>query len=132
MRVNWEKVEKLSSSISFCKVHALRQQISALEISNSRILKLLNEKERYNLDRKQSLGQRWVMVGVVVNTSLLTCWLGPTLVQLLCFNSWSSLVGSTLALQLRTNGGFWVVGRMLNRHMLADCNRVLFLNIKFS
>ena len=78
----------------------------------------------FNLrDSKQSLGQRCVMVGVVGNTSLLAFWhlsiIGPS------FNSWRIVVGQTLSLQLRTNSDFWVIAQ----HMLANCNRVIFLNI---
>ena len=39
--------------------------------------------DKINQNSKQSLGYRWVMVGVVGNTSLLACWhwpnIGPTL-----------------------------------------------------
>ena len=36
-----------------------------------------------------------------------------------------------LALQLRTDGGFWVVGQMMAQHMILDCNIVIFRNLIF-
>ena len=77
-------------------------------------------------DIKQSLGQRCVMVGVVGNNSLLSFW---HLFNINCqtFNSWRIVVGPTLALQLPTNSGFSVMAQ----HMLANCNRVIFLKIIF-
>ena len=36
-----------------------------------------------------------------------------------------------LALQLRTDGGFWVVGPMMAQHMILDCNIVIFRNLIF-
>ena len=52
-----------------------------------------------SIDRNQSLGQRWIMVGVVRNPSLLACWhwlnFGPTLkFQQLKYCCWSN-VGTT-------------------------------------
>ena len=78
----------------------------------------------------QKLGQRWVGLELLAARR---CWradIGPTLVQHLSFNSWSAHVGPTTVLQ-RTNAGFRVEGPMLAQHMLADCKRNLFLNIKF-
>ena len=33
-------------------------------------------------------------------------------------------------LTLRSNGEFWVVGPMMAEQMIADCNRVISLNIR--
>ena len=46
------------------------------------------------------------------------------------FNSRSTDVGPTSVLQLSTNGGFGVVGPMMAEHILADCNRVIFLSMR--
>ena len=77
-----------------------------------------------NPDSRQSLRQCWVMVEVVGNTSLLACWHWPNT------KDWSSVVGPTSVLQPRTNSEFWVVGSIMAQHILADCNRIIFLYIR--
>ena len=64
-----------------------------------------------------------LMVGVVNVGEL-------TLTQHYIFNSLSTVIGPTLVLQLRTNGGFRVVGPKMARHMLVYCNRVIYLYIR--
>ena len=80
----------------------------------------------------QLFGQRWVMVGVVGNTSLLACWhwlnIGPTLkFQQFKYCCWLNVGTSTTHQRwnLSCGGQFWPT------NMLADNSRVIFLNIKF-
>ena len=78
-------------------------------------------------DSKQSIGQRWVMVGVVGNTSLLACWhwlnIVPTLkFQQLKYCCWPNVRTSNTHQR-------WILSWPKN--VLADNSRVIFLNIKF-
>ena len=77
-------------------------------------------------DSKQSSGQRWVMVGVFGNTSLLACYhwpnIGPTLkFQQLLAQRWNFNYAPTVDFEL------W--GQCWPKTMLTDNSRVIFLSI---
>lgn len=67
------------------------------------------------------------MVGVVGNLSLIACWHCPNIGRTIKFKQ--LLILLSLILQLHTNSDFLVVVQMMGQLVLADCNRVIFLNI---